>query len=78
MRMADALLRQGVVLGRGEQQPPLRDRSHPGSTTFALAKYAYIGSDHNKKKENVIDFLKGCQVAKAMGNWCIRAKTWCE
>ena len=42
--------------------------ANPGSTTFALAKYAYIGSNHDKKKENVIDFLRACQVAKAMGN----------
>jgi hypothetical protein len=42
--------------------------ANPGSASFSLAKYAYIGSDHSAKKENTIDFLRACQVAKAMGN----------
>ena len=42
--------------------------ANPGSATFSLAKYAYIGSNHPQKKENTIDFLRACQVAKAMGN----------
>ena len=42
--------------------------ANPGSATFALAKYAYIGSDIPQKKENTINFLRGCQVAKAVGN----------
>jgi hypothetical protein len=42
--------------------------ANPGSKTFSLAKHAYIGSDHTAKMENTINFLKGCQVRKAMGN----------
>ena len=33
-----------------------------------MAKYAYIGKNHSQQAENAINFLRGCQLAKAMGN----------
>ena len=40
----------------------------PASPSFALAKYTYIGKDHSQQAESTINFLRGCQLAKPMGN----------